>query len=127
MLQETLGKGEEIVALLSKLMPGWLFQALDADGRSGGLVTGYRVGNLREISAWGFDHTLALELYSKELCLPLLLLNVYGPCQEREMFWSSFFQKYFLNHQNLIIGGDLNFSLGVSESWGANARANPLT
>ena len=42
MLQETLGKGEEIIELLSKLMPGWLFQALDADGRSGGLVTGYR-------------------------------------------------------------------------------------
>ena len=68
-----------------------------------------------------------MELYSKELCFPLLLLNVYGPCQEREMFWSSFFQKSFLNHQNLIIGGDLNFSLGVSESWGANARADPLT
>ena len=41
MLQETLGKGEEIIAFLSKSMPGWLFRAIDADGRSGGLVTGF--------------------------------------------------------------------------------------
>lgn len=27
---------------------------------------------------------------------------------------------------NLIIGGDLNFSLGFSESWGLQAQADPL-
>ena len=52
---------------------------------------------------------------------------MYGRCQERELFRTSFFLKPCLAHPNLIIGGDLNFSLGVSESWGANARANPLT
>ena len=67
MLQETLGKGEDIIALLSKMLPGWLFQALDANGRSGGVVTSYKAGNLREIFAWGFENSLVLELYSKEL------------------------------------------------------------
>ena len=47
MLQETLGKGEEIIAFLSKLLPGWLFRAIDADGRSGGLVTRFKAGNLK--------------------------------------------------------------------------------
>ena len=47
MLQETLGKGEEVIGLLTKLLPGWLFQTLDANGRNGGVVTGYKAGNLR--------------------------------------------------------------------------------
>lgn len=36
MLQETLGKGEKIIDLLSKLLLGWVFQALDANGHFGG-------------------------------------------------------------------------------------------
>ena len=27
----------------------------------------------------------------------------------------------------LVIGGDLNFSLGLSEIWGVNAQVDPLT
>lgn len=42
MLQETLGKGEEIIALLSKLLLGWLFRALDANGRSRGWSQGIK-------------------------------------------------------------------------------------
>lgn len=31
-----------------------------------------------------------------------------------------------LNSSNIVVGGDLNVSLGLSESWGPMAQANPL-
>jgi hypothetical protein len=35
--------------------------------------------------------------------------------------------KVFLSKENMILGGDLNFSLGTIEVWGPRARADPLT
>ena len=32
MLQETLGKGDEVIRILLKLLPGWAFHALDVVG-----------------------------------------------------------------------------------------------
>ena len=32
-----------------------------------------------------------------------------------------------MENTNLIIGGDLNFSIGQAETWGPNARADPLS
>ena len=127
LMQETLGQGGEVKGSLSKIFPGWIFHALDANGRSGGVASRYKVGKFKEISSWGFKNSLAIELYSNEFCHPFLLLNVYGPCSDRERFWNPFFMKSYLYHPNLIVWGDLNFSLGASESWGASARVDPLT
>ena len=127
LIQENLGQGEEVKGILSRMFPGWVFQALDAHGRFGGLVTRYNSGRIKELSTWGFENSLAMELYSNELYHPILLLNVYGPCTEREQFWNSFFMKSCLKNPNLIVGGDLNFSLGASESWGPSARVDHLT
>ena len=127
LLQETLGKGEEIINIISKLLPGWSFFALDAVGRSGGVVSSFNPKKLKYVSSWGSSSLLALELFSSELNLSLLSLNIYGPCMERERFWSSVFRSSWIGHPNLIIGGDLNFSLGEAESWGDSARADPLT
>ena len=41
MLQENLGDGDVVVECLTKLFPRWNFHALDANGRSGGVATGY--------------------------------------------------------------------------------------
>ena len=118
LLQETLGKGEDIIGCLHKLLPGWSFHAVDATGHSGGAALGFNMKAVREISSWGAENVLAVELYSNELCIPFLFLNIYGPNSKREKFWNSFFAKSFLAHPNLIIGGDFNFSLGLTESWG---------
>jgi exonuclease III len=40
-LQETLGINESVVASLESLMSGWSFVAVDANGCSGGLATGW--------------------------------------------------------------------------------------
>ena len=69
MLQETLGKGDEVIRILLKLLPGWAFHALDVVGRSGGVVSGYNTRKLRETSSWGSENFLAMELYSNEMCL----------------------------------------------------------
>eukprot|EP00253_Pinus_taeda_P015496 PITA_15496 len=95
LLQETLGKGEEISGCLYKLLPGWSFHAIDTNGHSGGVVLGFNVNVLREISSWGSENVLPVERFSNELCIPLLFLNVYGPVLERERAdpLSEFFQQ----------------------------------
>lgn len=47
MPQETLGKGDEVISALSKMMPGWVFHPLDATSRSGGVVSGFTSKKLR--------------------------------------------------------------------------------
>jgi hypothetical protein len=44
--------------------------------------------------------------------MTLKILNVYGPHTDMILFWNSLFNKELLKSENLIIGGDLNFSLG---------------
>eukprot|EP01018_Ginkgo_biloba_P010531 Gb_16175 [translate_table: standard] len=65
---------------------------------------------------------LGVELYSQELGRELLLLNIYGPYSDRISFWESLLNKDFMRRENLIWGGDLNFSLGNLEIWDPNAQ-----
>jgi hypothetical protein len=59
--------------------------------------------------------------------MTLKILNVYGPHTYMIPFWNSLFSKELLKSKNLIIGGDLNFSLGEVESWGPSAHPDPQT
>eukprot|EP00253_Pinus_taeda_P002170 PITA_02170 len=126
-LQETLGKGSEIEFSLRSFLPGWSFSALDATGHSGGLAIGFKDGSFKIQNSWGLSHVLGMEVLSAEFDQPLLFINVYGPCQGRVPFWNNFLSKEFLLNKNLIIGGDLNFSLGIAEAWGPSAREDSLT
>lgn len=53
-------------------MPGWSFVALDASGRSGGLVLGIKDCSLKLLNSWGSDLMLGAEVYSSKLCSNLL-------------------------------------------------------
>ena len=77
-LQETLGLGIEVVGSISRMFLVWGFQAMDAHGRLGGLALGIKSGRLKEISSWGFENALVMEVNSNELCYFILLLNFYG-------------------------------------------------
>jgi hypothetical protein len=55
------------------------------------------------------------------------ILNIYGPYLERTPFWESIFKLKLLKVDNLILGGDLNFSLGLVEVWGPNACPDHLS
>lgn len=127
MLQETLGMSLEVLSTLSSILPGWHFQALDSFGHSGGLALGFREGRLKLVNLWGMDHALGMEVQSPDFGFPLLILNIYGLCQERLSFWNNLLSKSVMGSQNLVIGGDLNFSIGNAETWGPSAREDPLS
>lgn len=55
------------------------------------------------------------------------LINVYGPCQNKEAFWNYLLNLSLTIPDNLIIGSDLNFSLRFGESWGTNAQVDLLS
>lgn len=127
MLQETLGRGEEVSTILTFLLPGWNFQALDSIGHLGGIAMGIREGRLKLKNLWGMEHALGMEVLSSELGVPLMIVNIYGPCQGRASFWNSFLSKSVLRNHNLVVGGDLNFSIGTAETWGPSAREDSLS
>jgi exonuclease III len=112
LLQETLGEGIEVFNRLSSLLPDWSFITLDSIGRSGGLAIGWNSRTIKVINSWGFDSGLGITFTSKELEEPLNIVNIYGPCHNRGPYWDNFFSKSFLKEKFLILGGDLNFSLG---------------
>lgn len=127
LLQETLGPADSVTTTLSSIAPGWLFSALDSSGRSGGLAIGYNPASIKALGTWGGPGFLGLDLFSADLGTNLRVINIYGPCHQRESFWNRLLSLHILSAENTIIGGDLNFSLGYSESWGSSAQIDPIT
>eukprot|EP00253_Pinus_taeda_P029650 PITA_29650 len=126
-LQETLGRGVEVETALTALMPGWRFFAIDSEGHSGGLAIGYKEGRIKVSNLWGMKQAMGMEVQSSENDFSFTICNVYGPCQDRVSFWNDLISKSFLKGKNMVIGGDLNFSIGRAEAWGPSAREDPLT
>ena len=121
LLQETLGVGEVIQGKLESWFPGWSFVTLDAKGRSGGLAVGWKNNCVRMINSWGAEAVLGVELFCADLGISLTVINVYGPYNNRAQFWDSLFQNPLVNGDSVVLGGDLNFSLGHNEVWGPHA------
>eukprot|EP00253_Pinus_taeda_P003725 PITA_03725 len=113
--------------MLRSILPGWSFHAIDASGHSGGLAFEVKDGRIQLNSLWGMDHVLGMEIASPELGDPVMILNIYGPCQGRDQFWNNLLTKELFKNRRLIMGGDLNFSVGIAEEWGPSAREDPLS
>lgn len=116
LLQETLGWTDHITSSLNSISPGWTYMAMDAVGRSGGLSIGYNPKIIKVTASWGGHGFLGLDLFSAELGTNLWVFNIYGPCQQREHFWKHLLGLSIFSSDDIIIGGDLNFSLGYGES-----------
>ena len=58
--------------------------------------------------------------------LSLSFLKIYGPYIDREMFWHSVEAGGIINNSNLIIAGDLNFTLTDANIWGAKTQMDPM-
>jgi hypothetical protein len=54
------------------------------------------------------------------------ICNVYGPYANRCPFSDSLSNLYFVNSGDIILGGDLNFTLSLKKIWGQNPRQDPL-
>ena len=111
-----------MVSLLEKICKGWNFTGMDSRGHSGGLAIGWCSRTIKVINDWGFDSGLRIKVFVEDLVSCITIINVYGPSQDRVPFWDNLFNKYFLENEDLILGGDLNFSLGEAESWGPIAH-----
>eukprot|EP00253_Pinus_taeda_P010417 PITA_10417 len=113
--------------MLKTLVPGWVFSAIDASGHSGGLAIGCKEGRIKVINQWGSKNALGMEVLTPVSPRTFTILNIYGPCQGRESFWLDMMAKSFMKASMLIVGGDLNFTMGRAETWGPTAREDPLT
>eukprot|EP00253_Pinus_taeda_P009499 PITA_09499 len=102
LLQETLGNGVEVESVLNALLPGWKFSAMDSAGHSGGLAVGYREGRIKIRNQWGMK-------------------------QGRVPFWNDLMANSTVKNKFMVLGGDLNFSLGRAKAWGPSAREDSLT
>eukprot|EP00253_Pinus_taeda_P031803 PITA_31803 len=127
MLQETLCSADQITRALQAITPGWSYSAIDALGRSGGQAIGINPRSIKVNSTWGGSGFLGLDIYSADLGMNLRIVNVYAPCSQRESFWQHLLNLTIMNEDRVVIGGDLNFSLGFRESWGSAAQIDPIT
>lgn len=122
-----MGEADLTSRTLGSLKPGWIFQSLDVIGQSIGLALGYNPPTINLRASWGGVGFIGMDIFSSELGMDLRIINVYGPCHSKEAFWNRFLNLSITSLENLIIEGDLNFSIGYGESWGTNAQVDMLT
>ena len=113
-LQEIMGDGLSLAGEMESLLSGWVFISLDAKGKSGGLLLGWRIRHFQFLSAWAVDSGLFASLYYIEMKEVFYFMNIYGPYLDRVSFWNNLLSLECLKTTRLIFGGDLNFSLGCS-------------
>ena len=115
LIQETMVPADKAIAVLSKVVGSWHMSAVDAAGRSGGLLT-----------AWNPFRGI-FDIYKSVAGILLLgrfmheareikILNCYGPYLDRIPFWNRIQSGGLLRERDLIIGGDLNFTLSAREA-----------
>ena len=75
-LQESMGNGILFADELESMLRGWNFLSLDARGKSGGLLLGWRSRFFHLLNAWGVGSVLCASLFSIELNLDVCLANI---------------------------------------------------
>jgi hypothetical protein len=126
LLQENSGVGEVVKVRLESWFSGWSFETLDVRGRFVGLAIGWNDRSVKLHNSWGMDSVLGMQCSALDLGEALTVFNVYGPYLNWIPFWDSLLSNSLLRGDSVILGGDLNFSLGQSEVWGPRARTDSL-
>jgi hypothetical protein len=109
-LQETLTTEERERDFMFSLRPDWMSCAVSSVGSSGGLLISWdpRYFVFSPVLTCGGIFLTGSSLVDKRR---LSLLNVYGPCTDRKIFWKKLEDRGLLAHTDLILAGDLNFTL----------------
>lgn len=81
---------------------------------------------MKLLNVWCWEGVTRVKVFSEELGIEIMILNVYGPCQNRTLFWETIMKASSMEEDNIVMGGDLNYSLGLPESWGHNAQIDSL-
>ena len=112
LLQETMGNSNAVVGALKYMLLDWYFAAIDANGRSRGIAYGWQLRVCKCESIWDINFGLGLEVFVPNLGMVVTILNIYGLYQDRVSLWDKVFNNPLLDGCELILAGDLNFSLG---------------
>lgn len=64
------------------------------------------------------------DIFSEYLGMGLHIMNIYGPYHRQVKFWEDIMRSSFLQVDIIILGGDLNLSIGHERSWGNHAQIN---
>ena len=83
-LQETMIEGCVLVQDLEHLIHGWQFISVDAKGRSGGIILGWKYCNFLFHNAWAMKAGLCAVLFSYDLQKEISFVNLYAPYLDRE-------------------------------------------
>ena len=71
-------------AILIALLPNWSSITLYAHGRSRGCALGVNDKTTRMNNCWGLAGVLGMNVHFGQFELEFTLINVYGPCTNRE-------------------------------------------
>ena len=121
MLQETMCDHITALQLFAKLNPRWKFYALDAHGLFGGILSTWNP----HLTCCKYYHSfVGILLYArfKGLDYVFSIINCYGPYANITVFWDCAIDGGIFNYPNLILAGDLKFTLSDLEVWGDRAR-----
>ena len=120
LLQETMTNSYPALFSFSKLCPGWDFCALSSKGLSRGILSGWNP-KLLKCKAFHTAAGILLKASIRGSSLELSILNCYSPYLNHDSFWNVVAFGGLLTLPNLIMAGELNFTINASEIWGSRA------
>jgi hypothetical protein len=125
MIQETMCFGSKAVETFSPWLKDWSFSSVNSVGLSGGLLTTWNP-HLKVPSTSSLNSSIVVDLEDRILVDSFHLINIYNPYSKKRPYWEVLASPGILSASNIILGGDLNFTLSIREVWGAHPRRNPL-
>ena len=109
-LQETMCSRYQTLQNFAKIYLKWEYYATDSLGIFGGLLTGWKLV-LVHCKEFNTVAGILVSVRFRGSTYFWNCLNCYAPYQNREVFWNAAVEERIVNLQNLIIAGDLNFTI----------------
>ena len=109
---------EKAIEVFTKVVGSWYMSVVDATGLLGGLLSAW---NPNKANFEVYKSVAGIILQGRHIdgVQKINILNCYGPYHHRIPFWNHIRAGGILKQTGLIIGGDLNFTLSASETWGS--------
>ena len=126
LLQETMCDHFTALHLFAFIKTGWEFCAIDALGISGGILLAWNPCLIRCKAFHSFAGIL-LSASFKGLDSVFSIVNCYGPYANITSYWDTSVASGIFNYPNLILAGDLNFTISNLEIWGDRARLDHIS
>lgn len=128
LIQETKLEDSETLQASNHFWKRGTGRAVSSRGTSGGLATFWNTMSLELIEEESTTHWLFTKLCHIESGHSVSLVNIYAPVllSEKKECWESIKRFLSLNHlDNIVLAGDLNVTLAVSEKKGGSPVRDP--